>query len=116
MPSDSAVTEEDAKLVTLARGARARIGAEQGAAVRDEMGRTYSGASVQLGSLRLSALQLAVAQAYAAGATGLECAVILGTSSMSEEPGLGAIRDFCGTGVPVIYCGPDGLTLGRSTT
>ena len=28
---------EDVKLVTLARGARARIGAPQGAAVRDEL-------------------------------------------------------------------------------
>ena len=32
---------EDAKLVTLARSARARTGAAQGAAVRDGDGRTY---------------------------------------------------------------------------
>ena len=35
----SDLSAEDAKLVTLARGARGRIGVTQGAAVRDEMGR-----------------------------------------------------------------------------
>ena len=35
---------EDAKLLTLARGARGRVGAAVGAALRDETGRTYSGA------------------------------------------------------------------------
>ncbi len=39
---------EDAKLVTLARGARGRAGVAAGAAVRDETGRTYSGADVTL--------------------------------------------------------------------
>ena len=52
---------EDAKLVTLARAARARIGAAEGAAVRDSDGRTYAGATVALPSLTLTALQAAVA-------------------------------------------------------
>ena len=36
------VSDEDRKLVTLARSARARAGSEQGAAVRDGDGRTYA--------------------------------------------------------------------------
>ena len=64
MPEPSAGADaEDAKLVTLARAARARIGAIEGAAVRDQDGRTYAAATVDLPSLRLSALQLAVASA-----------------------------------------------------
>ena len=39
---------EDAKLVTLARSARARTRAAQGAAVRDTDGRTYVAATVAL--------------------------------------------------------------------
>ena len=57
---------EDAKLVTLARAARARIGAAEGAAVRDGDGRTYAGATVALPSVKLAALDLAVASAPAA--------------------------------------------------
>ena len=53
---------EDAKLVTLARAARARVGAVEGAAVRDGDGRTYAAATVALPSLHLTALQLAVAR------------------------------------------------------
>ena len=52
----STLVAEDAKLVTLARAARARIGAIEGAAVRDQDGRTYAAATVALPSLGLSAL------------------------------------------------------------
>ena len=69
---------EDQKLITLARSARARTGAVQGAAVRDGDGRTYVAAAVALPSLQLSALQLAVAMAVSSGAPGLEAAVVLG--------------------------------------
>src|SRR5207245_11046866 len=64
--------EEDQKIVTLARSARARTGAAEGAAVRDETGRTYMAATVTLPSLRLSALRLAVAVAVSSGAAALE--------------------------------------------
>ena len=57
------MSPEDQKLVALARSAKARIQAEQGAAVRDETGRSYAGATVALPSLQLSALDVAVAQA-----------------------------------------------------
>ncbi len=53
----SELDAEDAKLVTLARGAMGRAEASHGAAVRDLDGRTYAGAPVALQSLALTALQ-----------------------------------------------------------
>ncbi|GED98468.1 cytidine deaminase [Gordonia crocea] len=82
---------EDAKLVTLARGALARAGASSGAAVRDTDGRTYAGAPVALASLRLSALQVAVATALSSGAPGFEAAVLVGSSP--DDPGLAALTE-----------------------
>ena len=105
---------EDAKLVTLARGARARVGAPAGSAVRDETGRTYSGADVRLPSLALSSLALAVAQAASAGSRGLECAVVVGADP--SEADLAVVRDLGGTGVPVLVCGADGSVRERLTT
>jgi hypothetical protein len=104
---------EDAKLVTLARGARGRVNATSGAALRDETGRTYSGADVSLPSLSISALALAVAQAVASGARGAEAAVVVGAPSDDD---LAAFRDLAGAGVPVLSCLPDGTVLARHTT
>jgi len=107
------LSSEDAKLVTLARGARGRIGAPEGAAIRDEMGRTYSGATIDCGSLRLTALQLAVAQAIAAGATGVECAVVVGAG---DNPDTDCVAHIAGSGVPVLFCSSDGSVRSRLTT
>jgi hypothetical protein len=107
------LTDEDAKLVTLARGARGRIGAPEGAAIRDDMGRTYSGATINTESLQLPALQLAVAQAIAAGAGGVEFAVIVGTG---DTPDVACAADLGGPGVPVILCSSDGSIRARLTT
>jgi len=90
---------EDAKLVTLARSSRARTRAAQGAAVRDTDGRTYVAATVDLPSLRLSALQVAVAMAVSSGALGLEAAVVFG-SDPSDEAGAAAVHDVA-PGAPV---------------
>ena len=60
-PSAVTPSAEDLKIITLARSTRARVAASEGAAVRDETGRTYTAAAVALPSLRLSALRLAVA-------------------------------------------------------
>ena len=68
---------EDEKLVTLARAARARTGASEGAAVRDDMGRTYAAATVALPSLSLTALQAAVAAAVSSGVQRLEAAAVV---------------------------------------
>jgi hypothetical protein len=68
---------EDAKLVTLARSVRARTGAAEGAAVRDDIGRTYAAATVDLTALRLTALQAAVAAAVSSGSTTIDAACVV---------------------------------------
>lgn len=85
---------EDSKLITLARATRARTGAAQAAAVRDTDGRTYAAASVALPSLRLSALQVAVAMAVASGAPGLEAAVVLSATAEADPEGAAAVADL----------------------
>jgi cytidine deaminase len=97
---------EDQKLITLARSARARTGAAQGAAVRDGDGRTYVAASVELRSLRLSALQVAVAMAVASGAPGLEAAAIVGDDA-ADPVGELAVRDVAPAAL-VYRAGSDG--------
>ena len=80
--------------MTLARSARARTGAAQGAAVRDTDGRTYVASHGRLPSLPLSALQVAVAMAVSSGALGLEAAVVLGGEDVSDPAGRAALADF----------------------
>lgn len=104
------LSDEDAKLVTLARGARGRVGAARGAALRDETGRTYSAADVALPSLSISALQLAVAQAVAAGARGAEAAVVIGDDP-TDDDGRRALADLGGMAVVVHLCASDGTVL-----
>lgn len=91
-PMSEPLSDEDAKLVVLARGALARAEADSGAAVRDLHGRTYSGAPVCLAALSLTALQTAVATAVASGATGLEAAVLVGGAS--HDAGVAAVREL----------------------
>ncbi len=90
---DVAMSAEDAKLVMLARGARGRTGAAQGAAVRDQDGRTYAATTVVLPSLKLTALQAAVAIAVASGADTLEAAVVVGGSTV-DDASLALARDL----------------------
>lgn len=112
--TEPTLSAEDAKLVTLARGARGRVAAAEGAAVRDETGRSYSGATVTLPSLQLSALALAVAQAAASGATGLEAAVVVSGVGSLADLDVAAVRDLAGPGVPVLLVGADGGLRTRS--
>lgn len=91
-PQPASIGPEEQKLITLARSARARTGADQAAAVRDTDGRTYVAASVRLAALSLSALQVAVAMAVSSGALGLEAAVILGDDP-ADEAGSAAVRE-----------------------
>lgn len=95
------LTAEDAKLVTLARATRARTGSAEGAAVRDLDGRTYAGATVELPSLQLSAVQLCVGMAVASGAKGLEAVVLLGDATELTGPDEAAVRDLGGDHVVV---------------
>jgi len=99
--------EEDKKIVTLARSARVRTGAAEGAAVRDETGRTYMAATVDLPSLRLSALRLAVAMAVSSGATALEAAAVVSEADVLAPADLAAVADL-GPQAPVYHAGPDG--------
>jgi hypothetical protein len=104
---------EDAKLITLARSARSRTGAPEGAAVRDTDGRTYLAATVALPSLRLSALQAAVAAAVASGVVGLEAAAIVSEAEGVDEAGLAAVHDLTPS-APVLLAGPDGAVRTRA--
>jgi hypothetical protein len=99
--------EEDQKIVVLARSARARVGAAEGAAVRDETGRTYAAATVALPSLQLSALRLAVAMAVSSGATALEAAALVTEAEAVDPADLAAVADL-GPRAPVYHAGPDG--------
>jgi hypothetical protein len=94
----TSLSTEDQKLVTLARATMARTRAPEGAAVRDLDGRTYAAASVDLPSLKLTALDVCVAMAVSSGAQGLEAAVRLGDDA---APDLRAVRDLGGDGVVV---------------
>ncbi|KIZ18383.1 cytidine deaminase [Streptomyces natalensis] len=113
MTDSAALDPEDRKIITLARSARARNGVPEGAAVRDETGRTYVAGTVALESLRLSALQTAVAMAVASGATSLEAAAVVTEAEQAAEADRAAVRDLGGAATPVLVAGPDG-TL-RST-
>ncbi|MFF8829516.1 cytidine deaminase [Streptomyces sp. NPDC015131] len=99
---------EDRKIITLARSARARNGVAEGAAVRDETGRTYVAGTVALESLRLSALQTAVAMAVASGATSLEAAAVVTEAGAASDADRAAVRDLGGPATPVHVAGPDG--------
>jgi hypothetical protein len=101
---------EDLKIITLARAARARVESAEGAAVRDETGRTYAAAAVALPSLQLSALHLAVAMAASSGATSLEAAAYVSDGSPPEQASIAAVREL-GPDAVVFYAGPDGTVL-----
>lgn len=98
---------EDLKIITLARSARARVAAAEGAAVRDETGRTYAAAAVALPSLRLSALHLAVAMAVSSGATALEAAALVSEASSPDPGDVAAVREL-GPDAVIFHAGPDG--------
>ncbi|MFF0017021.1 cytidine deaminase [Streptomyces sp. NPDC005374] len=108
MTDNSALDPEDRKIVTLARSARARNGVPEGAAVRDETGRTYVAGTVALASLRLSALQTAVAMAVASGAKSLEAAAVVTEADAVAAADLAAVGDLGGPDTPVLVAGTDG--------
>ena len=99
---------DDAKLLVLARSTRARNGAAEGAAVRDETGRTYAASTVDLPSIQLSAVQAAIVMAVASGARQLEAAAIITGASEPSDADLAAVRDLGGVGAPVHLASLDG--------
>ncbi|MGW0495125.1 cytidine deaminase [Streptomyces sp. NPDC003007] len=108
MTDSSALDPEDRKIVTLARSARARNGVPEGAAVRDETGRTYVAGTVALDSLQLSALRTAVAMAVASGARSLEAAALVTEAETVSAQDRAAVRDLGGAQTPVLVAGFDG--------
>ncbi|GHE28879.1 cytidine deaminase [Streptosporangium violaceochromogenes] len=109
--SDTSLGPEDNKIIVLARSARARNGAAEGAAVRDETGRTYVATNVALPSLTLSALQVAVAMAASSGAESLEAAALVTEGEGPADADARAVRDLGGR--RLLVAGPDG-TLRQS--
>lgn len=105
---EQALDPEDRKILTLARSARARNAVPEGAAVRDETGRTYVAGSVALASLQLSALRTAVAMAVASGAKSLEAAAVVSEAEQVAAEDLATVRDLGGPATPVLLAGPDG--------
>ena len=87
------LSSEDQKLVTLARATRARTGGAQGAAARDETGRTYAAATVDLPSLQLSAAQVCVAMLLASGSRGVQACVVLGGGGELSAPDRAVLAD-----------------------
>ena len=93
--------------MTLARSAMARTGAAEGAAVRDTDGRSYTGCTVALPSLALSALQAAVAAAVASGAQGLEAGAVVTAAGAVDDASLAAVREL-GPAAVVLLADPAG--------
>lgn len=98
---------EDRKLVTLARSARARTQATEGAAVRDTDGRTYAASSVDQPSFQLTAVQAAIAAAVSSGAEGIEAAVLVSGEPFVAESSVNAVRDLSLT-APIYRADPAG--------
>ncbi len=115
MPAELA-DPEDAKLLTLARANRARAESLEGAAVRDTDGRTYSATNVDLPSLQLTALQVAVAMAISSGVKGLEAALVVTDALLILEADISTVRDFAGTGVQIYRADTDGAVVDSVTT
>lgn len=113
MPDLSA---EDAKLLTLSRSTRARTRAAEGACVRDLDGRTYAAATVELPSLQVSAVGLAVAMASSSAAAGLEAVAVVTDAASLSEADLQIVRDFAGAGVPVLRADARGQVQDTATT
>ncbi|MFC5287539.1 cytidine deaminase [Actinokineospora guangxiensis] len=105
---------EDAKIVTLARSSRARTGAAEGAAVRDTDGRTYAASTVELPSLKLTALQAAVAAAVSSGAPGLEAAAVVTAADTVDADSVAAVRDLA-PDAPVLRADASGTVLDTLT-
>ena len=110
-------TDDDRKLFALARSARARVTGRQGAAVMDETGRSYAASDVVLPHLELTALQLAVAQAAAAGARSITSAVVVGRNITVSKDERCLVSDLIdeGKGSTILRFQPDGDLIDRIT-
>jgi cytidine deaminase len=105
------LSPEDEKLVTLARAALGRAVVRSlppaGAAVRDDTGRTYAAATVEVDGASVTALQLAVASAISSGARAFEAAAVVSEDAAPDAEGVKALQAF-GPVAAVIRARPDG--------
>lgn len=108
------VGPENEKIIVLARSARVRLSAAEGAAVRDTTGRTYVATTIALPSLQLSAVRAAIVMAVGGGADGLEAvAVVSGSDKPPQAEDLAAVRDLGGPTTPVYLASADGGVWAR---
>jgi cytidine deaminase len=108
---------EDDKLAVLAKGARSRVQANVGAALRDETGRTYASAEVSIGSLTLSGVEMVVAQAAASGSAGVESVVISSNSKISfTDSDIELVHTFAGKGIPLYMIDETGKPIDSRLT
>ncbi|WP_020666207.1 hypothetical protein [Amycolatopsis nigrescens] len=98
---------EDEKIVILARSARARTQAKEGAAVRDTDGRTYAASTVDQPSFQLTAMQAAIAAALSSGAEGIEAAAVVSAEPLFGEASVHAVRDLA-ENAPIYRADPSG--------
>lgn len=99
--------DEDAKLVALARSARARTHADEGAAVRDTDGRSYVAVTVSQPSFSVTAMQGAIVAALSSGAEGIEAAVVVTDFPGIASASLQAVRNLAER-APIFVVHPDG--------
>ena len=110
--SDAPPDPEDAKIVTLARTARTRgypVPAE-GAAARDETGRTYAAATVDLGERAVSALTGALSAAVSSGARRFEAFALVADAPTLGDDDRALLRGLA-AGTPVLLATPDGVVV-----
>ena len=103
---------DDLKIINLARATLARSQTGEAACVRDTDGRTYTGASVDLPHLQLSAIAVAVAIAASSGVSGLEAVALAGASDPSVDD-LALVKDLPGERVVVWSVDASGSVRGR---
>ncbi len=107
---------EDAKIITLARTARGRAfapsGPAEGAAVRDDTGRTYAAATVEGAEpvSTTSALRAAYAAAVSSGARRFEAFALVAADPVLRADDR-AVLSVLGAGVPVLLASPDGTLV-----
>lgn len=109
---------EDAKIVTLARTARGRgyPRPDEGAAARDDTGRTYAAATVGHPdeALATSALRGALSAAVSSGARRFEAFALVADRPELADADRALLADLA-PGVPVLLATPDGAVVATTT-
>lgn len=108
---DFLMVPENAKLLSLARAVRARVGGREGGALRDETGRTHAATNVELCALSMSALELAAANAAATGAQEVRAAVLVAAAPAVTASALALLAELAAPGAVLAVCDQDGRQI-----